>query len=82
MDPLDLFATNSQSQWTRFENSTRCFEPDTSLAGLVRIIDVPNPDRTQPSGAVPLREQECNSLKLLEDYLANPMNASYSSRLM
>jgi hypothetical protein len=82
MNTTDLLATNSQSYWTRFEHSTGCFEPDSSLAGSIRIADVPHSPKPQPSGAVPLREQECNSLKSLEEYLAHPLNASYSSRLM
>jgi hypothetical protein len=82
MDSIDFLATNSESYWTRFENSTECFEPDSSLACSVRIVDVPASAKPQPSGAVPLKVQECGSLKLLDEHLANPANASYSLRLM
>jgi hypothetical protein len=82
MDPINLLATNSESYWTRFEISTECFEPDSSLAGLVHIVDVPASAKLLPSGAVTLKVQECSSLKLLDDYLADPVNASYRFRLM
>jgi hypothetical protein len=82
MDPINFLATNSESYWTRFENSTKCFEPDSSLTGSVHIVDVSASAKPQPSGAVPLRVQECNSLKLLDEYLADPANATYRSRFM
>jgi hypothetical protein len=82
MDPIDFLATNSESYWTRFENSTKCFEPDSSLANSVHIVDIPASAEPQPSGAVPLKVQECSSLKLLDDYLADPSNTGYKFRLM
>lgn len=83
MDPLDFLATHSQSYWTRFNNSTRCFEVESGMAEAVQIVDVPaavKPHLT--AAAAPLRKQDCTNLKLLEDYLAHPANANYSCRLM
>lgn len=83
MDPMDFLATNSQSYWARIENSTRCFETESGLTEGVQIVDVPaivNPHLT--AAAAPLREQDCTSLKVLEECLARTNAASYSCRLM
>jgi hypothetical protein len=82
MDPIDTLATNSQSYWTRLDDSKRCFESDTSPMKPVHVVDVPAAAKLLPSAAVLLRKQECADLEGLEDYLDNPANATYTSRLM
>jgi hypothetical protein len=82
MDQTDFLATNAQSYWARFDDSTKCFETDSSLTSPVHIVDIPASAKPEPSGAVPLRVHECNSLKLLDNCLSDPANATYSSRFM
>jgi hypothetical protein len=82
MDPIDALATNSQLYWTRVEDSKKCFEPDTGPIKPLHIVDIPNSTKPLPGAAVPLRKQECSDFKVLEDYLDNPANATYTSRLM
>ena len=82
MDPLDALTTNSQLYWARLEDSKRCFEFDISLTAPVHIVDVPAAAKPQLSSPLPLKKQECPDLKILEDYLGDPMKADYSFRLM
>jgi hypothetical protein len=82
MDPIDFLATNAQSYWTRFDDTTKCFETDSSLKSPVHIVDIPASAKPEPSGAVPLKVHECNSLKSLDDCLSDPANASYSFRFL
>jgi hypothetical protein len=83
MDTMDFLATNSQSYWMRFNSATRCCETESDLAEGVQIVDVPAVVSPQLNAATgPLREQDCTSLKVLEDYLALPAAASYSCRLV
>jgi hypothetical protein len=81
MDPMDFLATNSLSLWTRFENSTRCFELNSSLSESVHIIDTTAAQSPQPTTAIS-KIWECADLKELKSYLGDRSNLNYSSRLM
>jgi hypothetical protein len=82
MDPMNAFTTNSQFYWTRLDESTRCFEPEMSVTEPVHIFDISAAPKQQPSAPVPLRKNECATLKVLDDCLGNPANVSYTMRLM
>ncbi|EAT82574.1 hypothetical protein SNOG_10239 [Parastagonospora nodorum SN15] len=81
MDPMDFLATNSLSFWTRFENSTKCFELDSSLTESVHIIDTIAAQRPQSTTAIS-KTQECANFGELKSYLSNGSNLNYSSRLI
>lgn len=81
MDALDI---NSPLYWARFELSARCFESDSNLSEPVHVVDVPPSlgARTDVSGMMPLKENVCDSLRSLEDYLGDSANADYTLRFM
>ncbi|KAF2027484.1 hypothetical protein EK21DRAFT_102554 [Setomelanomma holmii] len=81
MDPLENLTTNSGLYWARLENSSRCCEADTASIEPVRIVDIPV-TRLQSNENIPLRRQECVNLKILDEYLGDPNDIDYTSRLI
>jgi hypothetical protein len=80
---MDYLASNSQSYWTRLEQSTRCFELESNLTESVHVVDIPVTIKPQPiNTTAPLRKQECTSLEVLKNYISDRSNARYACRLM